>query len=240
MPRPTSALVPVRTDPRGKEGWELLSLLHEAAAVTVERRYARGEAIFGEGDPGNALYILTEGAVKLSSGYAEGKEATVMLLGPWEVFGELAFGFRAYQYARAEALTASRVRKVPKVFVERVVKAQPEVALKMLDLRWPELARHREMAGCLFPHKAESKLAKLLPILARKFGEEEEGRVVVRVRLTQEELAKMISSTRESVTHALTNLRRRGVLTLVGGYLVILDPAGLEHLASGTMRKGAA
>jgi CRP-like cAMP-binding protein len=234
-----SALVPVRTDPRGKEGWELLSLLREAAAVTVERRYARGGAIFEEGSPGNALYVLTEGAVKLSRGYAEGKEATVMLLGPWEVFGELTFGCRAYQYAHAEALTACRLRKVPKVFLERVVKARPEVALKMMDLRWLELARHREMAGCLLPHKAESKLAKLLPILARKFGEEEEGRLVVRVRLTQEELAKMISSTRESVTHALTNLRRRGVLSLVGGHLVILDPAGLEHLASGTIRKGA-
>jgi len=236
----SSALVRVRTDPRGEEGWELLSLLHEAAAVTVERRYARGEAIFGEGDPGNALYVLTEGAVKLARGYAEGKEATVMLLGPWEVFGELAFGCRAYQYARAEALSACRVRKVPKVFVERVAKSRPEVALKMMDLRWLELSRHREVAGCLLPHKAESRLAKLLPILARKFGEEEEGRLVIRLRLTQEELAKMISSTRESVTHALTNLRQRGVLALVGGHLVILDPAGLEHLASGTISKGAA
>jgi CRP-like cAMP-binding protein len=237
----SSALVPVRTDPQGKEGWELLGLLREAAAVAVERRYARGEVIFEEGDPGNALYVLTEGAVKLCRGYAEGKEATVMLLGTWEVFGELTFGCGAYQYARAEALTACRLRKVPKVFLERVVKARPEVALKMMDLRWLELVRHREMAECILPHKAESKLAKLLPILGRKFGEEEEvGRMVIRLRLTQEELAKMISSTRESVTHALTHLRRRGALALVGGHMVILDPTGLEHLASGTTRKGAA
>ena len=79
----------------GFEGREILGLLHEAGAATVERRYVRGEIMFGEGDPGDALYVLTEGAVKLSRGYSGGKEITLMLLGPWEVFGDLAFGRRA-------------------------------------------------------------------------------------------------------------------------------------------------
>jgi CRP/FNR family transcriptional regulator, global nitrogen regulator len=228
---------PVRTDVRGQEGREFLDLLHEAGAATVERRYARAEVIFGEGDPGNALYVLTEGVVKLSRGYAGGKEATLMLLGPWEVFGELAFGREVCQHARAETVTACRVRKIPKVFVERVVHRRPEAALKVVDLLRLELVRHREMAGCLMPHKAEAKLAKLLPILARKFGDEEEGRLVIRLRLTQEELAKMISSTRESVTHALADLRRRGVLAVVGGRIVILDPAGLAN--TGRALRGA-
>ena len=141
-PLGTTPSAPVCTDARGEEGQEFLGLLHEAGAVTLERRYARGEVIFAEGDPGNALYILTEGAVKLSRDYSEGKEATLMLLGPWEVFGELAFGYRAYQHGRAEVVTDCRVRKVPKVFGERVVKRRAEVALKVVDLLWLELARH--------------------------------------------------------------------------------------------------
>src|SRR5215210_2586149 len=99
----TTPSVPVRVDPRRQEGWELLGLLHKAGAATVERRYAGGEVIFEEGDPDNALYVLTEGAVKLSRVCSGGKEATLMLLGPWETFGELAFSREAYQYARAEA-----------------------------------------------------------------------------------------------------------------------------------------
>jgi CRP/FNR family transcriptional regulator len=227
----TTPSTPVRVDPRAQEGWELLGLLHEAGAGTVERRYARGEVIFGEGDPDNALYFLTEGVVKLSRSYSGGKEATLMLLGPWEVFGELAFGRRAYQHARAEAVTECRLRKVPKVFVERAIKSHPEVALKVVDLLRLELVRHWEMAECLRPHKAEVKLANLLPILARRFGCDEEGRLVIRLRLTQEELAKMISSTRESVTHALADLRRRGVLSVAEGRMIILDPAGLALVA---------
>jgi CRP/FNR family transcriptional regulator, global nitrogen regulator len=180
----------------------------------VERRYTCGEVIFGKREPGNALYVLTEGVVKLTRSYSEGKESTLMLLGPWEFFGELAFGRRAYQYARADGDSVP-LRKVPKV----------------VDLLRLELVRHREMAGCLRPHKAEAKLANLLPILARRFGGEEEGRAVIRLRLTQEELAKMISSTRESVTHALANLRRRGVLAVAHGRMIILDPAGLALVA---------
>jgi CRP/FNR family transcriptional regulator, global nitrogen regulator len=215
---------PICNDTRGREGQEFLGLLHEAGVVTVERRYARGEVIFAEGDPGNALYILTEGAVKLSRDYSEGKEATLMLLGPWEVFGELAFGHRAYQHGRAEVVMDCR---------------RPEFALKVVDLLWLELARHREMAGCLLPHKAEVKLASLLPILARKFGDEEDGRIVIRLRLTPEELAKIISSTRESVTHALGVLRRRGVLAVANGCMIILDPAGLAKVGSHQLVKGS-
>jgi CRP/FNR family transcriptional regulator, global nitrogen regulator len=154
-----------------------------------------------------------------------------MLLGPREAFGDLTFGRRAYQHASAEAVTACRVRKVPKLFIERAVRTHPEVALKVVDLIRLELVRHREMAGCLRPHKAEAKLANLLPILARRFGGDEEGGLVIRLRLTQEELARMISSTRESVTHALADLRRRDVLEVADERMIILDPAGLALVA---------
>jgi len=149
----------------GFEGREILDLLHEAGAVTVERRYVRGEVVFGEGDPGDALYVLTEGAVKLSGSYHGGREVILMLLGPWEFFGDLAMGRRAYQHARAEAMTDCRVSKVPRVFVERALRTRPEIALKLMDLLRMELVRHRELAACLRPHKAEVKLARLLPLL---------------------------------------------------------------------------
>jgi CRP-like cAMP-binding protein len=119
------------------------------------------------------------------------------------------------------------VRKVPKVFVGRIVKTRPEVALKVVDPLWVELARHREMAGCLLPRRTEAKLANLLLILTRKFGGQEGSGSVIGLRLTQEELAKMISRTRESVALALAELRRRGVLAVVGGRILILYLAGL-------------
>ncbi len=128
---------------------------------------------------------------------------------------------------------------MPKVFVERCLKARPEMAPKVVDLLRLEVVRQREMTSCLLLHKAETKLARLLPLLARRFGEEDEVGLVIRLRLTQEELAKMVSTTRESVCQALASLRRQGLLALVAGRMVILDPAGLERLAHGPARKGA-
>jgi len=212
----------------------MLGVRDARSATTFDRQYARGEAIFKEGQQGDGLYFLTDGVAKLSKDYSVGKEATLTLLGPWDVFGDLVFGQTTYQHARAEALTTCLVRKVPKVFVERAVKARPEVALKAAaHLMRLQQTQYGEMVGCLLPYKVETKLANLLLMLARRFGGEEEGKLVIRLRLTHEELAAMILSTRESVSLTMSILRRRGTLTREGGRIVILDPTSLVEATVG-------
>lgn len=212
-------------------------MLREANAVTTDRCYNRGDPIYGEDGPADALYVVTGGVVKLTKTHSGAKEAILRLLGPWEVFGEMAemgFGGEISQQTGAEALTNCAVKKIPKVFVERAVRQNPEAGLKIMTLLGLELARHREWAGCLLPYKAEAKLASLLPILARRFGEEAEAGTtiwIIGLRLTHEELAAMIASTRESVTHTLAQLRERGVLATERGRIVILKPEELAQIA---------
>ena len=204
-------------------------------ATAFGRQYSRGEVIFWQDEQGDGLYFLTDGVAKLSKAYSVGKEATLMLVGPWEVFGDLAFGQTTYQHARAEALTTCWVRKVPKVFVERAMKARPEVVLKLAaHLMRSQQTQYEEMVGYLLPYKVETKLANLLLMLARRFGDEELGRLTIRLRLTHGELAAMILSTRESVSLTMSILRRRGTLTREGGRIVILDPTSLVEATVGT------
>ena len=213
---------------------ELLDMLCVRGTTTFDRQYTRGEVIFEEGGHGDGLYFLTDGVVKLSKAYSA-KEATLMLVGPWEIFGNVAFGrSTAYQHARAEALTNCWVRKVPKVFVERALKARPEAALRIASqLMRSQQRQCGEMVGYLLPYKVETRLAKLLVMLARRFGGEVDGRLTFGLRLTQEDLAAMVLSTRESVSHALAMLRRRGTLTIAGGRIVILDPTSLVEASAG-------
>jgi CRP-like cAMP-binding protein len=199
---PVMLPVPARAGQREeRECRKLLDMLCVRDATTFDRQYARGEVIFGDYAQGDGLYFFTDGVAKLSQAYSVGKEATLMLLGPWDVFGDLAFGQtaypHAYPHASVEALTTSWVRKVPKVFVERAVKARPEVALKLAaHLMKAQQTQYGEMVGYLLPYKVETKLANLLLMLARRFGDEEElGRLTIRLRLTHEELAAMILST---------------------------------------------
>jgi CRP-like cAMP-binding protein len=210
---------------------ELLEMLVEAGAVTVCRGYDRGEVIYREGEPDGALYVVANGVAKLAKSYSEGKVATLRLLGPQDVLGNLALCGEAPQCTRAEAFTACEVIKIPKVFLERAVKKSPQVTFELLRLLGRELALREEWADCLLPYKAEARLASLLPVLARKFGEETSVGFVIGLRLTHDELSEMIASTRESVTNALKRLRESGVLATKRGRIVILEPEGLTEAA---------
>ena len=216
---------------RGDERQGLLEMLRETGAATACGRYNRGEVIYGEGEPDGALYVVADGVAKLARTYSDGKVATLRLLGPQDILGNLALCGEAPQHARAEAFTACEVIKVPKVFVERAVKKSPEVAFELLRLLGRELALREQWANCLLPYKAEARLANLLPVLGRKFGEETPVGLVIGLRLTHDELSEMIASTRESVTNALKRLRESGVLATKRGRIVILEPDGLAEAA---------
>ncbi len=223
---------PPLTSPEGHGRWErecreLLDRIGAAAAT--RRRYERGEIIYGEGDACDGLYVLDRGLAKLCRPYHPGgKEAILRLVGPWEVLGHPAFGVQTVRQARAEAVTACGVVKVPRIFVERALKRHPEAALTLAALLGLELGRREEWAGCLVPYRAEAKLAGLLPLLAGRFGRRTDEGTVVLPRLTHEELGQMVATTRESVTNALGDLRRRGVLGYEEGRIV-LEPGLLAE-----------
>jgi CRP-like cAMP-binding protein len=154
-------------------------------------------------------------------------------LRPWDIFGHLAFEGETKQRAYAEAITECRVTKVPKVFVERAVRQEPRVAFKIMTLLELRLVQYEELIKCLLPRETEVRLANLLPILARKFGErvDDGGSVTIDLRLTHQDLAAMVASTRESVTKVLNDMRNRGVVEIEAGRITIKDQTALARLS---------
>ena len=215
---------------------ELLEILRNMGIATADRAYQPGEAIYNEGEYGDALYILTSGVVKLFRPYSGSKEATLRLLKSWDIFGHLAFAGEAKQRAYAEAVTDCQVTKVPKIFMERAIRREPRAALKMMTLLELRLVQYEELVRCLLPRETEVRLANLLPILARKFGERRgyDGRsVTIDLRLTHQDLAAMVASTRESVTKVLNEMRNRGIVEIEGGRITLKDHDTLERISRG-------
>ncbi|CAN5303281.1 global nitrogen regulator NtcA [soil metagenome] len=212
---------------------ELLEILRGMGIASADRIYQPGDAIYSEGEYGDALYVLIFGVVKLFRPYSGSKEATLRLLKPWDIFGHLAFAGETRQRAYAEAVTECKVTKVPKVFVERAIRREPRAALKMMTLLELRLVQYEELVGCLLPRETEVRLANLLPILAQKFGERyDDGRsVTIDLRLTHQDLAAMVASTRESVTKVLNDMRNRGVVEIEGGRITLKDHVALERLS---------
>lgn len=215
----------------------LLVALRETGTPLTCRRYGRGNTIYREGEEGRALYVLIEGVVKLFvsyPGYAGNKNGALLFLRPREVFGPPVFTGGSLRCVSAEAVTGCEVVKVPRAFVERAIRRRPEVALEMATLLDLMLAEYEELVGCLLPRKVEVRLAKMLLMLARKFGERVEGgRVAIGLRLTRSDLARMTASIRESITTAVTRLREGGVITMKSGRIVLLDPESLAGIGRG-------
>jgi len=203
---------------------ELLAILHSMGIASADRSYQPGDAIYSEGEYGDALYVLIFGVVKLFRLYSGSKEATLRLLKPWDIFGHLAFAGEARQRAYAEAVTECKVTKVPKIFMERAIRREPQAAVKMMTLLELRLVQYEELVKCLLPRETEERLANLLPLLAQKFGERnEDGVVTIDLRLTHQDLAAMVASTRESVTKVLNEMRNRGVIKVESRRISLKD-----------------
>jgi CRP/FNR family transcriptional regulator len=123
------------------------------------------------------------------------------------------------------------VTKVPKIFVERAVRQEPQAAFKLMTLLELRLVQYEELVKCLLPRETEVRLANLLPILAQKFGQNRDGLVTIDLRLTHQDLAAMVASTRESVTKVLNEMRNRDVIEVEAGRITLKDPAAIAVLS---------
>ena len=225
--------IPEYTRLQEEECRSLLRLLEEMGIATADRTYGPGEAVYREGEYGDALYVLVSGVVKLFRPYSGSKEATLRLLRSWDIFGHLAFAGEARQRAYAEAVTDCVVTKVPKIFVERAVRQEPRVAFKIMTLLELRLVQYEELVKCLLPRETEVRLANLLPLLAQKFGDRRDGVVTIDLRLTHQDLAAMVASTRESVTKVLNEMRGRDLIEIEAGRITLKDWRALAELSGG-------
>jgi CRP-like cAMP-binding protein len=185
----------------------------ERADVRVaERRIAAKDIIYAPGDPDGQLYFLLEGTVRLYKIYGEYKEATVALLTEGDVFGELSLEETLCQNAFAEAVTDARVAVVRKPNLVEVVRRRPELALKLLSCFSERLRQSEETIEGLVEREVSTRLATLLSHLGDRFGEPYGSGTVLKVRLTHQDLANMIFSTREAVSKEMSEFQRAGLI----------------------------
>jgi CRP-like cAMP-binding protein len=199
----------------------------------VERRFAPKDMIFTPGDPDDQLYFLISGAVRLYKIYGDYKEATTALLKDSGVFGKLNLVEGRWQDVFAEAVTEARVASIQKAALERVIKSDPEFALRLFSSLSERLRQSDEVIESLLHREVSARLATLLVNLGKRFGEDDREDVLIDVRLTHQDLANMIASTREAVSKVMSELQRDGVIETRNRRIAILDRSALSQRASG-------
>ena len=194
----------------------------EGAGVRVaDRRFAAKDMIFAPGDPDDQVYFLLEGTVRLYKIYGDYKEATVALLREGDVFGELSLEERYCQNAFAEAITDARVAVVRKSVLNEVIKRRPEFALKLFSSFSERLRQSDETIESLLDREVSARLATLLSYLGDRFGEPYDSGTVLKVRLTHQDLANMIASTREAVSKEMSEFQRAGLIEIRNRRIVV-------------------
>jgi CRP/FNR family transcriptional regulator, global nitrogen regulator len=212
----------VATSPSPTDSRHLVLEDFEGAGIRVaERRLAAKDMIFAPGDPDDQVYFLLEGTVRLYKIYGEYKEATTALLREGDVFGELSLEERSCQNAFAEAITDARVAVVRKTVLNEMIKRRPEFALKLFSSFSERLRQSEEAIESLLDREVSARLATLLSHLGDRFGEPHGSRTVIRVRLTHQDLANMIASTREAVSKEMSEFQRAGLIEIRNRRIVV-------------------
>jgi CRP/FNR family transcriptional regulator, cyclic AMP receptor protein len=194
----------------------------------TEVRVSRGQSLFEEGDPGDRLYVITDGKIKLGRTSQDGRENLLAILGQGEMFGELSLFDPGPRTATATAVTDTVLKGLGHSDLQPWLTGRPEVATQLLKALARRLRKTNEHMADLVFSDVPGRVAKQLLDLARRFGQQTDEGVRVTHDLTQEELAQLVGASRETVNKALADFASRGFLRLEGRAVVILD---VERLA---------
>ncbi|MFL4968529.1 MAG: Crp/Fnr family transcriptional regulator [Xanthobacteraceae bacterium] len=195
------------------------------ASLCTKRNLESGEMLFQKGDKGDALYGVRRGRVRIETGTAAGGRLALNVLGPGDLFGEIALFDGQPRTADAVAAEASELFMVRRSDFLTYLEREPRITIRLLEMlcqriRW---VSDRMEEAVLLPLHA--RLARRLCALADDFGSE--------VHISQEELGTYVGAARESVNRQLQEWRRAGIIDLGRGRISLLDIERLTAAASG-------
>ena len=193
--------------------FNLHEFLESAGLTRRITRFARGAAVFSQGDAATDVFYLQQGSIKLSVLSRTGKEAVVAILGAGDFFGEGCLAGQPRRMATAHVLTPSTVLVVEKAEMLDLLHGQPDLADRFLSHMLARNIRIEEdLIDQLF-NSSEKRLARALLLLARYGTEDKPLRVP---KLSQETLAEMVGTTRSRINFFMNKFRDLGFIEYNG------------------------
>ncbi len=192
---------------------------------------SRGQVLFREGDPGDRLYVIAEGKIKLGRTSGDGRENLLAILGPGEMFGELSLFDPGPRNATATAVADTHLIGLGNEDLTTWLTGRPDVARHLLRALARRLRRTNDYLADLVFSDVPGRVAKALLDLSERFGQPTDDGLRVAHDLTQEELAQLVGASRETVNKALADFASRSWLRLEARAVVLLDIERLRRRA---------
>ncbi|MEM8945954.1 MAG: Crp/Fnr family transcriptional regulator [Planctomycetota bacterium] len=193
------------------------------------RKFPRNTPIYLPADHADGVLLLAEGRVKIGSFSEEGKQTILAFIEPGEVFGELSLMGTPEREEYAEAVEKSTVILIPNDVIQQLLGQCPSVSLGVTKLFGLRRQRVERRLKYLLFRSNRDRLVHLLIELAEQYGKPTADGVELRIKLSHQDLASIIGSTRETVTVVLGELQTEGRLKLGRRKITLTDMDQLAH-----------
>lgn len=202
--------------------------------ATTMTHCVRGQQILSPDDPPDRIHIIKKGRVRVYRTTPDGKQLTLDIFEKGTILGDMELvGQERLPEAYAEAIEDGVICTITPDQLRTLIERYPVIGINLIRHLSRRLqAAERELEAMAY-QRVDQRLARKLLDLARRFGVTTEQGTLIGARLTQQELAEMIGTTRETLAHTLGDFRRRGLLDTEHHQVLIRDAEMLAELAEG-------
>lgn len=241
MSKPPKKSSAERSRPESPAGLNRIPLLNILSAQDrqqvldklTETRYGKGQYIFREGDPTEYFHIVKEGTVKCVKSSLDGKECTLKVLMPGDLFCCDAATFDgACHPGTAQPMGEVSVLRMRKEAYFDMLRRNPDAAMEVIRYLGNRLNEAQEKAKILALDRADQRLASLLVGLAERTGVQEPIGIRLSVRLTRQDMANMVGVSTETAIRIMARFKKDRLVSGTAARLVIRDLSKLKLLAS--------
>jgi len=191
------------------------------------------QLIFNAGSPGEYVYILLDGRIKIYELTPEGKEVILWFCFPGELFGLAEIVTGGQRSVAAQACSDVRFLKIKHSDFTQFIQRYPEVSLRVIELLSCRLRELGDVVNNLVADDVTSRVVKLLTRLGVRYGVGEGKSVRLDIYLTHQEMADMIGMTRQTVTTVLNTLKRKELLQIRNKTIYIQNTEWVHSIVEG-------
>lgn len=198
-----------------------------------ERFVRRRDPVFEPGDPEDEVYIVKEGRIRLYRQSPAGKEISLALFDPGELFGEMALFFPSQRVNTAEAHEDTELYVIPVEVFQRWMQEDEELQRLVLYVMADRRRAMEQKAAELVALEVPQRMAKTILWLFERYRTDIiAGKIALNIRLTHHEIASLSGTTRETATLILNRFRRDGYIDFFGRRMILLNEAELVRIAT--------
>lgn len=200
--------------------------VHAIGAAAPMSELPTGQTLYSPDRPAQVLFILKKGRIRLFQVALDGRTLTTAIIAPGQVFGEMAVLGQHLDQTFAEALEPCIVCLMSRADVERLLLSDSRIATRVAELLGSRVADLERRLGDSVLKSVPERIAATLARMSGASGGSS-------IRLTHEQLAELVGTTRETTTKVLGDLADRGLVSLRRGRIVVRNAAALQELAEG-------